>query len=129
MRPWRPLTFWFHIVTADWIISLDNFEALLCVSIVRYLVFWFMHSFLSYVPKHEGHRSKVKGMTEFLSWSYDAISQKIVPHSNIFSSTWATTSIFHFKWVLPFPIKIHPIKIFTRATPGISLVVSNKAYT
>ena len=43
-------------------------------------------------------------------------------HSNIFSSTWATTSIFHFKWVLPFPIKIHPIKIFTRATPGISLV-------
>ena len=37
------------------------------------------------------------------------------------SSTSATTSIFHFKRVLPFPIKIHPIKIFTRATPGISL--------
>ena len=36
-----------------------------------------------------------------------------------FSSTWAITSIFHFKWVLPIPIKIHPIKIFTRATPGI----------
>ena len=31
--------------------------------------------------------------------------------------------------MLPFPIKIHLIKIFTRATPGISLVVSNKAYT
>ena len=25
--------------------------------------------------------------------------------------------------MLPFPIKIHPIKIFTRATPGISLVL------
>ena len=42
-------------------------------------------------------------------------------------STWATTSIFHFKWVLPFPIKIHSIKIFTRATPGISLVVHKSA--
>ena len=38
-----------------------------------------------------------------------------------FSSTWAT-SIFHFKWVLPFPRKIYPFEIFTRATPGSSLV-------
>ena len=45
-------------------------------------------------------------------------------HSNIFSSTWAT-SIFHFKWVLPFPVKIHLFKIFTRATPGSSLVQNN----
>lgn len=44
-----------------------------------------------------------------------------MPHSNIFSSTWAT-SIFHFKWVLPFPVKIYPFEIFTRATPGSSLV-------
>ena len=38
---------------------------------------------------------------------------------------WATSifnSIFHFKWVLPFPVKIYPFKIFTRATPGSSLV-------
>ena len=44
-----------------------------------------------------------------------------MPHSNIFSSTWAT-SILHFKWVLPFPVKIYPFEIFTRATPGSSLV-------
>ena len=39
-----------------------------------------------------------------------------------FSSTWAT-SIFHSKWVLPFPVKIYPFEIFTRAKPGISLVI------
>ena len=44
-----------------------------------------------------------------------------MPHSNIFLSTWAT-SIFHFKWVLPSPVKIYPFEIFTRATPGSSLV-------
>ena len=38
-----------------------------------------------------------------------------------------STSIFHFKWVLPFPVKIHPFKIFTRATPGSSLVVNTGA--
>ena len=38
-----------------------------------------------------------------------------------FSSIWATT-IFHFLWALPFPVKIYPIEIFTRATPGSSLV-------
>lgn len=33
-----------------------------------------------------------------------------------------STSIFHLKWVLPFPVKIHLFKIFTWATPGSSLV-------
>ena len=37
-----------------------------------------------------------------------------------------STSIFHFKWVLPFPVKIHLFKIFTRATPGSSLVTNNR---
>ena len=32
------------------------------------------------------------------------------------------TSIFHFKLVLPFPVKIYPFEIFTWATPGSSLV-------
>ena len=31
---------------------------------IRYLFFWFMHSSLSYVPKRQGHRSKVKGITD-----------------------------------------------------------------
>ena len=39
----------------------------------------------------------------------------------LISSTWAI-SIFHFKWVLPFPVKIYPFGIFIRATPGSTLV-------
>ena len=80
-----------------------------------------MRSPLKYWDKHKRHPTMEKGITEILSWSYDAISQKIVPHSNIFSSTWAA-SIFHLKWVLPFPVKIYPFEIFTRATPVGSLV-------
>ena len=44
-----------------------------------------------------------------------------------FSSPWAT-SIFHFKLVLPFPIKIYPLEIFTRATRGSSLVLNICTY-
>ena len=39
----------------------------------------------------------------------------------VFSSS-KPTSIFLFKWVLPFPLKIYLFEIFTRATPGSSLV-------
>ena len=33
--------------------------------------------------------------------------------------------MYHFQWVLPFfPVKIYPFEIFTRATPGSSLVIN-----
>ena len=40
----------------------------------------------------------------------------------IFFSLTCATSIFYFKWLLPFPVEIYPFEIFTRATPGSSLV-------
>ena len=49
--------------------------------------------------------------------------RKLCLFQTFFSSTWAT-SIFHFKWVLPFPVKIHLFKIFTKATSGSSYMCS-----
>ena len=46
--------------------------------------FCFVPLSLSYDPKREGHPFKVKWITEILGWCLNAISQKIVSHSNIF---------------------------------------------
>ena len=44
--------------------------------------------------------------------------------SNIFRRCIRINFLMHWecKWVLPFPVKIYPFEIFTRATPGSSLV-------
>ena len=74
-------------------------------------------SFLICAFVHSKWKEKVKSLAD----AKMLFHRKLCLIQIFFSSTWAT-SIFHFKWVLPFPVKIYPFEIFTRATPGSSLV-------
>ena len=75
------------------------------------------------VPHVWGHNSETKAQIKKLKSLADAkmlFHRKLCLIQIFFSSTWAT-SIFHFKSVLPFPVKICPFEICTRARAGSSL--------